>query len=33
MGETTTDHATFTIERHFAALPEEVFAAWSYPAA
>lgn len=33
MGQTTTEHATFTIERKFAASPEQVFAAWSDPAA
>lgn len=33
MGETTTEHATFTIKRQLAASPEQVFAAWSDPAA
>jgi uncharacterized protein YndB with AHSA1/START domain len=33
MPGTTTEHATFTIERHLAASPQQVFAAWSDPAA
>lgn len=33
MGKTTTEHATFTIERHLAASPAQVFGAWSDPAA
>jgi uncharacterized protein YndB with AHSA1/START domain len=33
MSETTTHHATFSIERSFAAAPAQVFAAWADPAA